>query len=73
MIFVIRRALPSAATRSHFSQPELTQASRSYSPGVLTIILLTKTTAAQKEAAVSYHRVRGLHFLAVVLVRSTLS
>ena len=33
-------------------------------------ILLTKTTAAQNEAALSYHRLRGLYFLAVVFVRS---
>ena len=33
-------------------------------------ILLTKTTAAQKEVALSYHRVRGLDFLAVVFARS---
>ena len=32
----------------------------------LTTILLTKTTAAQNEIALSYHRVRGLYFLAVV-------
>ena len=31
-------------------------------------ILLTKTTAAQNEVALSYHRVRGLYFLAVVFV-----
>ena len=31
---------------------------------------LTKTTAAQNEDALSYHRVRGLYFLAVVFVRS---
>ena len=30
--------------------------------------LLTKTTAAQKEVALNYHRVRGLYFLAVVFV-----
>ena len=30
------------------------------------IILLTKTIAAQNEAAHSYHKVRGLYFLAVV-------
>ena len=30
------------------------------------IILLTKTTAAQNEVALSHHRVRGLYFLAVV-------
>ena len=30
------------------------------------IILLTKTTAAQNEGALSYRRVRGLYFLAVV-------
>ena len=29
--------------------------------------LLIKTTAAQIEVALSYHRVRGLYFLAVVL------
>ena len=29
-------------------------------------ILLTKTTAAQHEGALSYHRVRGLHFVAAV-------
>ena len=33
-------------------------------------IHLTKTTAAQKEVALSYRPVRGLYFLAVVLVRS---
>ena len=33
-------------------------------------ILLTKTTAAQKEDALSYHRVGGQHFVAVVFVRS---
>ena len=33
-------------------------------------ILLTKTTAAQNEDALSNYRVRGLHFLAVVFVRS---
>ena len=33
-------------------------------------ILPTKTTAAQSEDALSYHRVRGLYFLAVVFVRS---
>ena len=32
-------------------------------------ILLTKTAAAQNEAALSYHKVRGLYFLAV-FVRS---
>ena len=31
-------------------------------------ILLTKTTAAQNEVALSYHKVRGVHFLAVVFV-----
>ena len=29
-------------------------------------IFLTKTTAAQKEVAISYYRVRGLYFQAVV-------
>ena len=33
-------------------------------------ILLTKTTAAQNEDALSNYRVRGLYFLAVVFVRS---
>ena len=33
-------------------------------------ILLTKTTAAQNVATLSYHRLRGLYFLAVVFVRS---
>ena len=32
------------------------------------IILLTKTTAAQNEVALGYHRLRGLYFLAVVFV-----
>ena len=31
-------------------------------------ILLTKTTAAQNEVALSYHNVRGLYFLVVVFV-----
>ena len=31
-------------------------------------ILLTKTTAAQTEDALSYYRVRGLYFLAIVFV-----
>ena len=35
-------------------------------------ILLTKTTAAQNEAALSYHRVRGLHFLAVIIFATTI-
>ena len=33
-------------------------------------ILLTKTTATQNEVALSYHKMRGLYFLAVVFVRS---
>ena len=33
-------------------------------------ILVTKTTAAQNESALSYHRLRGLYSLAVVFVRS---
>ena len=33
-------------------------------------IVLTKTTAAQNEVALSYRRVRGLYFLAVVFMRS---
>ena len=32
------------------------------------IILPTKTTAVQNENALSYHRVRGLYFLAIVFV-----
>ena len=32
--------------------------------------LLTKTTAAQNDDALSYYTVRGLYFLAVVSVRS---
>ena len=35
-------------------------------PGGRHPILLTKTTAAQNDVALSYHRVRGLYFLAVV-------
>ena len=34
---------------------------------------LTKTTAAQNEDALCYHRVRGLYFMAVVFVRSTVA
>ena len=30
------------------------------------IILLAKTTAAKNEVAFSYHKVRGLYFLAVI-------
>ena len=33
-----------------------------------TTILLTKTISAQNEVALSYHRVRGLYFMAVVFV-----
>ena len=33
-------------------------------------ILLIKTTAAQNEDALSYHKVRGLYFLAVAFVRT---
>ena len=32
-------------------------------------IRITKTTAAQNEVALSYHRLRGLYFLAVILRR----
>ena len=32
--------------------------------------LLTKTTAAQNEVALSYHKLRGLYFLAVVFAGS---
>ena len=35
-------------------------------------ILLTKTTAAQNEDALSYHRVRGLYCQAVVFVATIL-
>ena len=31
-------------------------------------MLLTKTTAAKNEVALSYHRARGLKFLAVIFV-----
>ena len=34
----------------------------------MNVTLLTKTTTAQNEAALSYHGVRGLYFLAVVFV-----
>ena len=37
------------------------------------IILLTKTTAAQNEGALSYRGVRGLYFLAVVFATTILS
>ena len=33
---------------------------------LLLSIILTKTTAAQNDVALSYRRVRGLYFLAVV-------
>ena len=39
--------------------------------GILNVtqfILLTKTAAARNEVVLSYHRVRGLYFLAVVFV-----
>ena len=36
----------------------------------LVCILLTKTTAARNEVALSYHKVRGLYFLAVVFAVS---
>ena len=39
----------------------------------LQIILLTKTTAAQNEDALSYQGVRGLYFLAVVFVMNKLN
>ena len=41
-----------------------------YRDGEKENILLTKTTAAQSEDALSYYKVRGLYFLAVVFVRS---
>ena len=34
------------------------------------VILLAKTTAAQNKVALTYYRVCGLYFLAVVFVRS---
>ena len=34
--------------------------------------LLTKTTAARNEVALSYHNVRGLYFLAVIFVGTIL-
>ena len=43
-----------------------------FSDGFYNILtLLTKITAAQKEVALSYHRVRGLYFL-VVIVAATI-
>ena len=33
-------------------------------------ILLTKVTAVQNEVALSYHKVRGLYFLAVVIAEA---
>ena len=36
-------------------------------------VLLTKTTAAQNEIALSYHRVRGLYFLAVAFTATIIS
>ena len=35
-----------------------------------TTVRLTKTTAAQNEDTLSYYKVRGLYFLAVVFMRS---
>ena len=45
------------------------QNTKFYAPfsGTVVIILLTITTAAQNEVALSYHSVRGLYFLAVVV------
>ena len=37
------------------------------------IILLTKTTAAQNEVALSYHRVRGQYFLTVTFVATIIA
>ena len=39
-----------------------------YSITRINLILLTKTTAAKNEVTLSYHRVRGLCFPAVVFV-----
>ena len=39
---------------------------RLVTPNSVAFILLTKTTATQNEDALSYHRVRGLYFKAVV-------
>ena len=36
-------------------------------------ILMAKITAVQNEAALSYHKVRGLHFLAVAFTASMFS
>ena len=36
-------------------------------------IPLTKTTAEQNEVALSYHRMRGLYFLAVIFVTTILT
>ena len=39
-----------------------------FNDSLIYYILLTKTTAARNEVALSYHRVRGLYFRAVVFV-----
>ena len=40
---------------------------------LINVILLIKTTAARNEVALSYHRVRGQYFLAVVFVANTVT
>ena len=37
----------------------------SYTDSDITLLLPTKTTATKNEVVLSYHRVRGLYFLAV--------
>ena len=44
-----------------------------YYPCAVNTTLLTKTTAAQNEDVLSYHRVRGLYFQAVVFVATVTS
>ena len=37
------------------------------------VVLLTEITAAQKEVAISYHRVSGLYFLTVIFAATIVS
>ena len=43
-----------------------------FKPKIKNIILLTKITFTQNEVALSYHRVRGLYFLAVIFAATIL-
>ena len=51
----------------------LTHPAFSFHHDTTTTIRLTKITAAQNEVALSYHRVRGLYFLAVVFAATITS